>query len=94
MQLASHLRQFLRATTLHGLRYLVEEGSAAVRLAWGLLIAVSFSLVGLVFLTALEESERSPFVTNVDMVDVREIPFPAVTYHPAELEPARNFIRK
>ncbi len=89
-----HVKGYFRDTTLHGFRYLVDEGSFLVRLTWLALIVTSFVVASLSFLTSLQEARDNPFVTTLDSVPVQEVPFPAVTVQPRLRRPSTEFLTR
>ncbi len=74
-----HLEDSLRETTVHGFRYVVEGRSSGERLAWVFAIAGAFAFSGYLANCAIREARENPVVTSIEIVGVRDIPFPSVT---------------
>lgn len=78
------VRDYLRETTVHGFRYLVDEGaSRAGRAAWAAAVAASFAASAVLVAGTLGDAAGDPISTSVASVPAAGVPFPAVTAAPA-----------
>ncbi len=92
--LLRHARDYMRETTVHGLRYLVEERSIPIKCLWLAAISACFSVVLAAFASSLRDARDSPFITTLDTVPVHEVPFPAVTFEPKQIDPSLRFLQR
>ncbi len=64
---------YLRQTTVHGFRHLdIRKGSASwTRLAWSMVIPLSFVVSGWIVANSLDDIRRNPESTSIDSVPIQ-----------------------
>ncbi len=68
------MKRYLRDTTIHGFRHLLRQGkgeSDAWRLAWAVVIALSFGGSGFIVASFLRDHNQNPMVTTIDFVPIQ-----------------------
>ena len=71
--------EYFNTTTIHGFAYLLKSKSVIERLTWCIIIVSCMGFAGFLIQQALFESEEDPIATTVDLVSVKNVPYPAVT---------------
>ncbi len=94
--MSKRLRDYVSETSIHGLKYLAGGGgngddhassspTLPSRLLWASLVGTSFLLSGIMVASSLDDAARHPVTSSFDLVDVRALPFPAVTVNAGDL---------
>ena len=79
--LFNEIHQFFDTTTVHGFFYLNHK-NAATRLLWAFLLLVSLGTASKMIQETLQNADRNPIITTMDTINIREVPFPAITFYP------------
>ena len=70
---------YLLTTTIHGLRYLHDGRNLFEKLIWLIIIGASFSGAIWFILNGLNEANDEPILTSLETIEVKNVPFPAIT---------------
>ena len=75
------VEEYLRETTIHGFRYVIEGRNLIEKMAWMFFIFCGFFLCSVSFLEMYRHWEEHPVETTIDEVGIpiQELPFPAIT---------------
>ena len=76
-----HLKDFLDASTIHGLAW-ISSTRRWFRLFWILIIIAGFSMAGFLIHESFYNWKQSPISTTVETVSISKITFPNVTVCP------------
>ena len=71
--------EYLESISIHGFGYLSTGRNILEKLLWLIIICTCFTLAALLIRQSIEEASLNPVMTNVETVQVREVPFPAIT---------------
>ncbi len=74
-----HARDYLRETTVHGFRYVLEGRTRPERLFWVAAIATAFGYVAYFGSRSIIEARDNPIASVVDIANTDSLVFPAVT---------------
>lgn len=87
-EIRDDLKQYLRETSVHGFRYLVESRNNIERFIWWLLICISFTFALVNVSQSFIASHNKPIITSLDLGNINRAPFPAITVaRTADLDP-------
>ena len=64
---------YLKETTIHGLRYLVEGRNICEIAIWSIVIAFCFTMAFIAVYTSLRESYDDPILTLVHTTQIQEV---------------------
>ena len=80
-ELQKDIKGYFSETTVHGFRYVVEGKNICERVAWSLIIIMSFAFCANIFYESSREWYLPPVQTTLDEVSipVHNLPFPAIT---------------
>ena len=92
--LKEEINKFCESTSIHGFSYLVVGQKILTKLLWSFLLLSSLSVATIMIYNTLVDSEKNPFSTTVDVVDITEVPFPAVTFHPGHYRNEKSLLRR
>lgn len=84
-QLTRYFVEFLRSSSVHGLRYTQgRRHSRCVRIFWAVQVVVSAALCSVLVRDIYKHAEKSPVITSIDAktMTLDEIPFPSVVICP------------
>ena len=92
-RLIQDLNEFLQFSTIHGLPYIAKENSKSTRCIWltfvlGATIGTSYFLS-----QTIVGFDEKYTVTNIETRNVKDYPFPAVTFHPGQFNSKKAFMR-
>ena len=76
-----HLKDFLDASTIHGLAW-ISSTRRLFRLFWILIVIAGFSVAGYLIYESFYNWKQSPISTTVETVSISKITFPNVTVCP------------
>ena len=80
--------EYLESTSIHGFGYLSTGRNFVEKALWLIIIICTcFTLAVLLICQSIEEASLNPVMTNVETVEVREIPFPAITIDSGDTDP-------
>ena len=79
--------EYLESTSIHGFGYLSTGRNILEKLFWLIIICTCFTLAALLIRQSIEEASLNPVMTNVETVEVRDIPFPAITVDSGDPDP-------
>ena len=65
--------QYLKETTIHGLRYLVDGRNICEIAIWSIVIAVCFTIAFIGVYTSLRDSYDDPILTSVHTTQIQEV---------------------
>ena len=75
----SRFNEYLSQSTIHGLPYFSNARSKFERTLWILAVLASLSLACYMIQTSLQEAKSNPIATNIEMIPIEKVPFPAIT---------------
>ena len=81
------ITDYLESTSIHGFSYLSTGRNILEKLLWLIIICTCFTFAGILICQSVEEASLNPVMTNVETVDVREVPFPAITIDSGDPDP-------
>ena len=67
------LRQYLRETTVHGLRYLIEGRNWFEVAVWGIVITLGFTLSLAGVYTSINDSFNNPLLTSIQITQIQNV---------------------
>ena len=67
------LRQYLRETTVHGFRYLIEGRNLCEIAVWVIVITFCFTLTFAGIYTSISESYKNPILTSVQTTRIQDV---------------------
>ena len=76
--------EYLESISIHGFGYLSTGRNILEKL---IIICTCFTLAALLIRQSIEEASLNPVMTNVETVQVREVPFPAITIDSGDPDP-------
>ena len=79
--------EYLESTSIHGFGYLSTGRNIIEKLLWLIIICTCFTLAALLIRQSIEEASLNPVMTNVETVQVQEVPFPAITIDIGDPDP-------
>ena len=92
--LKEEINKFCESTSIHGFSYLVVGQKILTKWLWSFLLLSSLTVATIMIYNTLVDSEKNPFSTTVDVVDITEVPFPAVTFHPGHYRNEKSLLRR
>ena len=92
--LCEEINVFCETTTIHGFSYLSVSKKVATRFIWSLLLLSSLSVATLMISNTFVDLNRNPLSTNVDTIDIKNVPFPAVTFYPGHYRSEKTLLRR
>ena len=75
-------KEFLAASTIHGLCYIEEAKSPLAKMFWGITIITSLSLAGIFINNSIKEWAVSPIKSTISTHPIEDLKFPNVTVCP------------
>ena len=82
MQTMDILKEFLEATTIHGLYYISTCKSRIAKAGWMVVVALGFAASTFLIHSSFADWAESPVATTITPYSVAELPFPNVTICP------------
>ena len=67
------LHQYLRETTIHGLRYLIEGRNWFEVAVWGIVITLGFILSFAGVYTSISDSLDNPLITSIQTTQIQNV---------------------
>ena len=65
--------QYLRETTVHGLRYLIEGRNLCEVAVWGIIITLGFTLSFAGVYTSINDAYHNPILTSVKTTQIQTV---------------------
>ena len=75
----ARFNEYLSQSTIHGLPYFSNARSNFERVLWILAVLTSLTLACYMIQTSLHEVKINPIATNIEMIPIEKVPFPAIT---------------
>ena len=82
--LTSPVREFLEASSIHGLAYISKAESLWGKILWSISVIVSFSLAGILINNARTGWSAQPVSSVISTYPIRDLRFPNVTICPPQ----------
>ena len=92
--IAETISNYLQETSIHGCFYLQNGRNLAEKLIWSLIIILGLTFSSVMIHKTIQEANDSPILTNIDTIEVSEIPFPAITIGPDNEVNSWGFLEK
>ena len=77
--LSSGISTYLKESSIHGLRYIVESRNLLFKLLWSILLLVTFGICAILLNQAWTDMTRDPILSIQDEIDVAELAPPAIS---------------
>ena len=78
------VKDFLEASTVHGVQYIATSNSKTIKLFWFLAVSAAFITASNLIYDAYSSWEQSPISTSISINPISELEFPKVTICPPE----------
>ena len=92
-EILQNLYDFFESTTIHGLSYLTNDKSRSTRLIWFIIVITALTVAGY-FLSETVAGYNTKFTsTTQETKNVKDYPFPAVTFYPGDANSEKGFLR-
>ena len=75
----ARFNEYLSQSTIHGLPYFSNARSKFEKILWILAVLTSLTLACYMIQTSLQEAKSNPIATNIEMIPIEKVPFPAIT---------------
>ena len=92
--LGREINLFCQTTTIHGFSYLAEGKNLVSRLIWSFLLVSSLFMAVKMISNTIVDTRRNPISTTIDTVDIKKVPFPAVTLYPGNFRNEKALLRR
>ena len=77
-------REFLEASTIHGLCYISNSKNAITRSIWIVIVCVGFICAGIIIDNSFSSWREYPVATSIETFPISQAKFPRVTVCPPE----------
>ncbi len=69
----AHLKSYLRQSSIHGLRHLVdqEDNAVLVRLVWAIALTATFLILPVVICNSQQDYSAAPVATTSDFIPIQ-----------------------
>ena len=84
---------FCEATTIHGLSYLSTNQSKSTRIIWTLIVLAAFGIASYFLYQTIDGFDTKYTSTTVEDRNIKDYPFPSVTFDPGEFNMENSFLR-
>ena len=92
--LSTELYEFFEATTIHGLAYLGPSHTKCTKIFWIIIILSAGVIASLLLYETILGFDTKYTSTTIETRNIKEFPFPAVTFHPGDYSSKKAFIKK
>ena len=87
------LYMFLEATTIHGLAYLSHNQNRCTRIIWTIIVLTAFGIASYFLYETIQGFDTKYTSTTIEDRNIKEYPFPAITFDPGEFNLENAFTR-
>ena len=87
------LNEFFSSTSIHGFPYISDVHSRSTRIIWCLIILAGFGATSYFLYYTLDGFDEKYISTTIETRNIKEYPFPAVTFYPSEYNSKNAFKR-
>ena len=87
------VNEFFTSTSIHGFPYISDNQSRSTRIIWTVIVLVGFGFALYFLYNTIDGFSDKYVTTTVETRNIREFPFPAVTFHPGDYNSKNAFLK-
>ena len=92
-RILTELNNFSEATTVHGFAYLSKGQRKGTKVIWSLIVTGAAIVAGYFLFNTIKGFDEKYTSTTIETRNIKDFPFPAVTFHPGDFNSENSFLR-
>ena len=92
-RILTELNNFSEATTVHGFAYLSKSQRKGTKVIWSLIVTGAAIVAGYFLFNTIKGFDEKYTSTTIETRNIKDFPFPAVTFHPGDFNSENSFLR-
>ena len=92
-RILTELNNFSEATTVHGFAYLSKGQRKSTKVIWSLIVTGAAIVAGYFLFNTIKGFDEKYTSTTIETRNIKDFPFPAVTFHPGDFNSENSFLR-